>query len=161
MENRFGERIAKMRKEKGMTQEDVAEKIGISPQAVSKWENDTTLPDALMLKQLADLYGVSLNQIYGIQESPSVSMKDAKDVNKLVLRIIVDTTGGDKVRVNLPFALIKIALKTGLNLPDFNGSDALKGIDWNQIISLVEQGLVGNLVDVDTSNGDKVHIVVE
>jgi hypothetical protein len=88
-------------------------------------------------------------------------MKDAKDVNKLVLRIIVDTTGGDKVRVNLPFALIKIALKTGLNLPDFNGSDALKGIDWNQIISLVEQGLVGNLVDVDTSNGDKVHIVVE
>ena len=94
-------------------------------------------------------------------EEPAVSLKEPKDASKMILRVIVDTQNGDKVRINVPLALVKICLDTGLNLPDFNGNQALKNIDLKQIMSLVEQGLVGNLVDVDTADGDKVHIVVE
>lgn len=161
MEKNFGERLAKMRKAKGLTQEEVGEKLGISAQAVSKWENDTTLPDPMMIKELAALYGVTLNQIYGLEEETNVSIKDAKDINKMLLKVIVDTVKGDKVRVNLPLALIKACLDTGMKLPEFNGNDAFKNIDFKQIMALVDQGLVGNLVDVDTAEGDKVHIVVE
>ncbi len=161
MENKFGQRLAKMRKAKGLTQEEVGEALGISAQAVSKWENDTTLPDPIMIKDIALLYGVTLNEIYGMGEEPAVSLKEPKDASKMILRVIVDTQNGDKVRINVPLALVKICLDTGLNLPDFNGNQALKNIDLKQIMSLVEQGLVGNLVDVDTADGDKVHIVVE
>lgn len=161
MENKFGDRLTKMRKAKGLTQEEVGEKIGISAQAVSKWENDTTMPDPIILKRLSDIYGVTLNQIYGMEDQPTVSIKENKDINKLLIRIIVDTKSGDKVRVNLPLALIKVCLNSGVNLPNLNGNDILKNIDFNQILTLVEQGIVGNLVDVDTANGDTIHIIVE
>lgn len=45
MENTLGTRIAQLRKEKGYTQEDLAQMLEVSPQAVSKWENDLTCPD--------------------------------------------------------------------------------------------------------------------
>lgn len=161
MEQNFGERLAKLRKAKGLTQEDVGEKLQISAQAVSKWENDTTLPDPLMLKQLADIYGVTLNQIYGIEEKETVSISKNRDINKMILKILVDSADGDKVRVNLPMAIVKICLDSGMSISQFNGNDALKNIDFKQILDLVEQGLMGNLVDVTSSKGDIVHIVVE
>ncbi|NCA66511.1 MAG: XRE family transcriptional regulator [Clostridia bacterium] len=161
MEKSFGERLAKFRKAKGLTQEDVGDKLGVTAQAVSKWENDTTLPDPMMLKELARLYNVTLNQIYGMEEETTVSMKEDKDISKMLLKIIVDSADGDKVRVNLPLALIKLFVESGMAMPEFNGKDALKNIDFKQILTLVEQGLVGNLVDVTSADGDTVHIVVE
>lgn len=57
----FGERLKNHRKELGLTQEEVAEHIGVSGQAVSKWENGDCLPDCWNLKLLGDLYHVSLD----------------------------------------------------------------------------------------------------
>ena len=61
MENKetLGKRIAMLRKEKGLTQEQLAEKVGVSAQAVSKWENDVSCPDITLLPLLADILGVS------------------------------------------------------------------------------------------------------
>lgn len=53
----LGNSLFQARKKKGMSQEEVAEKLGISRQTVSKWETDETLPDIRQSKQLAVLYG--------------------------------------------------------------------------------------------------------
>ena len=52
MNETIGNRIAKYRKEKGFTQESLAEQLGVSAQAVSKWENDASCPDINLLPQL-------------------------------------------------------------------------------------------------------------
>ena len=68
MENKetLGTRIAALRKEKGLTQEQLAEKVGVSAQAVSKWENDVSCPDITLLPLLADLFGVSVDELLGV-----------------------------------------------------------------------------------------------
>lgn len=52
-----------LRNRLGLSQEEVAEKIGVSRQSVAKWENGDSLPDILKCEALADLYGVSLNDL--------------------------------------------------------------------------------------------------
>lgn len=63
----LGKRIAALRKEKGMTQEQLAEKVGVSAQAVSKWENDISCPDITLLPLLGDLFGVSVDELLGVK----------------------------------------------------------------------------------------------
>ena len=59
----LGNHLFHARKKKGLSQEEVAEKLGISRQTVSKWETDETLPDICQSKKLAILYGVSLDEL--------------------------------------------------------------------------------------------------
>lgn len=59
----LGNHLSDARKKKGLSQEEVAEKLGISRQTVSKWETDETLPDIRQSKRLAVLYGVSLDEL--------------------------------------------------------------------------------------------------
>ncbi len=58
-----GERLLKLRNEKGMTQEDLAEYLNVSRQSVSKWELNKTLPDVEKILQLSELYEVTLDYI--------------------------------------------------------------------------------------------------
>ncbi len=73
MNETFGQRLSRIRKEKGMTQEDIAKRIVISPQAVSKWENDLSSPDILVLSSLADILGVSVDELLGRESSESIN----------------------------------------------------------------------------------------
>ncbi len=59
----LGNHLFHARKKKGLSQEEVAEKLGISRQTVSKWETDETLPDICQSKKLAVLYGLSLDEL--------------------------------------------------------------------------------------------------
>ncbi|MBQ7306570.1 MAG: helix-turn-helix transcriptional regulator, partial [Clostridia bacterium] len=61
----IGETIARLRRERGMTQEALAESMGVSSQTISKWENSTTCPDVSLLPVLADFFGVSVDDLYG------------------------------------------------------------------------------------------------
>lgn len=61
----FGERIASYRKALGLTQEGLAQKIGVTNQAVSKWEADQCCPDIMLLPVLADVFGVTLDELFG------------------------------------------------------------------------------------------------
>ncbi len=63
--NTIGESIIKLRKKHGMTQEQLAQSIGVSAQSISKWENGTNMPDILLLPVIADLFGVSVDALYG------------------------------------------------------------------------------------------------
>ncbi len=62
----FGENLKKLRKEKDMTQEALADFLGISFQAVSKWERGETYPDITMLPTLAAFFGVSVDVLLGV-----------------------------------------------------------------------------------------------
>ena len=61
----FGRRIARLRLMKGMTQERLANLANVSAQAVSKWENDLSYPDIMLLPVLADVFGVSVDELLG------------------------------------------------------------------------------------------------
>lgn len=59
----IGKTISTLRKEKNMTQSEVADKLGVSYQAVSKWERDESLPDITLLPEIADLFGITIDQL--------------------------------------------------------------------------------------------------
>lgn len=61
--------LIKLRKEKGLSQEELADKLAVSRQAISKWERGESLPDTDNLIRLAKLYGVSIDEIVGIKDS--------------------------------------------------------------------------------------------
>ena len=61
----FGKTILDLRKARNMTQEDLAAQLGVTPTAVSKWENNITLPDILMLCALADCFEVTADELLG------------------------------------------------------------------------------------------------
>ena len=63
MNESIGNRISKYRREKGLTQEELAAKLGVSSQAVSKWENDASCPDISLLPQLCRTLGISTDEL--------------------------------------------------------------------------------------------------
>lgn len=71
--NHFAEIVAQKRKEKNMTQEALAKRLGISPQAVSKWENGLGLPDVTLFPALAEVLEISIAELFGVEEPRSVS----------------------------------------------------------------------------------------
>ena len=166
MEMTIGKRIAALRREKNLKQDDLAQMLEVSPQAVSKWENDLTCPDISLLPKLAKILGVSVDELLaGKQElQPVVTLvpeDQRKDIKDMMLRIVVDSADGDKVRVNLPMALVQLAMEMGMEMPQVSGNDALKDIDWAQVMELVRHGAMGNLVEVESADGDIVRIFVE
>ena len=61
----IGKNIAELRKNNGMTQEQLAETLGVSSQAVSKWENEVTMPDIMLLPVIAGCFDITLDELYG------------------------------------------------------------------------------------------------
>ncbi len=81
----LGNHLFHARKRRGMSQEEVAEKLGISRQTVSKWETDETLPDIRQSKRLAVLYGLSLDELVefdiDVKEIQEVIDKTSEEVS--------------------------------------------------------------------------------
>ena len=59
----LGQRIAQKRKEQGLSQEEVAAALEVSRQSVSKWENDSSVPELEKLVKLSELFGVTLDEL--------------------------------------------------------------------------------------------------
>lgn len=165
MDMTIGKRIAHLRKEKGLTQEELAQHMGISPQAVSKWENDQTCPDISALPKLARLFEVTVDELLeGREALPAVRVlppEQRRDIKDMLLRVTLDSAAGDKIRVNLPMALVEIAMEIGMEMPQINGNEALKGIDMKKVLEMVRLGFVGNLLEMDSADGDRIRIFVE
>lgn len=82
---RLGKKLISLRREANMTQEELAVYMGVSKSSVSKWETETTLPDILLLPQLATLFNVSVDELIGYE--PQLSMAA---VNKLYLQLCTE-----------------------------------------------------------------------
>ena len=80
----IGEFLAKLRKEKSLTQQEVADRLDVSNRTVSAWEKDKAMPDILLLPAIAELYGVSVDEILrgarneGEDDAPVFSPKTEK-----------------------------------------------------------------------------------
>ncbi|MBQ9482190.1 MAG: helix-turn-helix transcriptional regulator [Clostridia bacterium] len=162
----LGERIARLRKENKLTQEELAEKFNISAQAVSKWENDASAPDISVLPDLSRTLGVSVDELLGNKTEPSSLVYKPEitsaEAEKLMIKVRVLSVDGDKVNVNLPLQLVKV-LAAGAVEPrvSVGNSKAFSSIDWNEILQMVDKGLLGKIVDVESADGDKVEVFVE
>ena len=81
----LGSNLSDARKKKGLSQEAVAEKLGVSRQTISKWETDETLPDIRQSKHLALLYGLTLDELIAfdleVQEIQEVIDRTREEVS--------------------------------------------------------------------------------
>ena len=170
MNETIGNRIAKYRKLKNLTQEGLAERVGVSAQAVSKWENDLSCPDISLLPKLCEILGITTDELLTgkSEEVRLVPVEQRKPLEELTLRVRVNSAEGDKVRVNLPMTLVKVCMEIGMEMAPgmagmtgIHGMDSLKNVDMAKIVELVEKGLVGKLVEVESAEGDIVEVVVE
>ena len=166
MNTTLGKRISDLRHKKELKQDELAEMLSVSPQAVSKWENDQTCPDISLLPLLSKILGVSVDELLlgealEVQVVKIVPENERKDIKDMLLRIVVTSSDGDKVRVNLPLGIIEIAIESGFNMEQISGNDSLKNIDINRIMDMVKQGTVGNILEIESSDGDQIQIFVE
>ena len=86
----FSEKIINLRKAHGLSQEDFAEKLNVSRQAISRWENDSALPDALNILQISKLFGVTtdylLNDDYTSDKDIPVVKNATQETDNIILK---------------------------------------------------------------------------
>lgn len=80
----LGKSLFNARKKSGLSQEDVAEKLGVSRQTISKWETDETLPDIRQSKKLAVLYHLTLDELIGFDA-------DVKEIEDMIEKTSEET----------------------------------------------------------------------
>lgn len=85
MDTRITETLARFRSESGLTQEEVANHLGITKAAVSKWECGQSLPDISLLPAIADLYSTSIDDLFGHAQEPDQESINAAYLNALSL----------------------------------------------------------------------------
>ena len=119
---KLGEKIWRLREEKGLSQEALAEMLEVSRQTVSNWENDRATPDAYKLKQLCEELGVSADVLLETGESDPVreekNYEPSKDdvnvvgrkTNMRVLRIVLLAVFGIAAALLLAIAIVLFAL---------------------------------------------------
>lgn len=82
-QEKIGKFICENRKKQKITQEALAEKIGVSKNAVSKWERGINLPDASIMQELCKLLKITLNELFSGEKIPDNKYKEVADINLL------------------------------------------------------------------------------
>ncbi len=109
----FSENLVQMRKLLSMTQEDLAEKVGVTRQAVAKWESGESLPDLEKSRLLADALGVSLDELVNHEPEDNLGMGLAPRGKHLFGMVTV----GDKGQIVIPAKARKLFnIEPGENL---------------------------------------------
>lgn len=119
--NIIAENIAQRRKELGLTQKELAERLNISDKTLSRWETDKQVPDALMIPEIAKVLDMSIGEIYGI-------LDDSEDLKSALKFHSVEKEEFDYARMNA----YKIVLLAGTFLLVLGGSVySFMGTVWN------------------------------
>lgn len=150
----LGKNISELRKKNNLTQEELANMLGVSPQAVSKWENDTACPDIALLPKIAEIFGVTIDELMNEQGSiHSQKAVNSKMQTKRIIQIHVLSADGKSSKINIPFRLVSAGMKIG----------AMFGLDDNicgAINTAVESEAIDDLITVDGDHGEKVTIKI-
>ena len=96
-----GKVIAECRKELGLTQKELADKLGVTDKAVSRWENGKTLPDYTVLDSLCKALGISVNEFYYGEKQTNMDFEQLSEQN---LRLYFREKYGKRLR--LKFAVL-------------------------------------------------------
>ena len=89
----MGEIICTLRKEKGMTQKELANMLNITDKAVSKWERDVACPDTQTIPKLAEILGISIEELMNAKSLPATGHKGAGFLIDIVLRAVPAAMG--------------------------------------------------------------------
>ena len=174
MSQTLGQRIAELRKKEGLTQEELAEKLGVSPQAVSKWENDISCPDIMSILKIAKILGVSADTLLSGETAVPVSYvpeEKRKNIDDMFMRFVLtvnDRDDGDHVKMqfNFPMSLVKTALEANMlsSLVNIGNNEKMNHVDIDKIVSkvveLAGKGLTGKIFELNAGGDedDKVYM---
>ena len=149
-QEKIGMFIAKCRKEKGLTQSVLGEKLGISSKAVSKWENDKSMPDISIMKDLCDILGITLNELFAgekIKEKDIQKKSENNLLNLLKINNIIKSKKKTFILVTLILLILLIFVIGKMLLVEYGFiyDDDLK---YTQIYIQNEGNIKGN-VDIN------------
>lgn len=164
----LGNNIYARRKAMGITQDDLAARLGVSPQAVSKWENNLSCPDISLLPEISKIFGVSVDELLK-DEPATVNAEPVKDdasysepeaayeepvfTGKKATALLITTDKNGKVsNVRIPLTVMRFGLNLGSAFGGITGDQA------STIENAVRTGLTGEILSVDGENGEKVTI---
>ena len=101
-QEKIGKFIAKLRKEKNMTQQELARKIGVTDRAISKWENGRGLPDYSLLQDLCDTLSISINELFSGEK---ISKEDYKTKAEENMSKLINDNYRKKKKINWIIAI--------------------------------------------------------
>lgn len=177
----LGRRIARLRLTHGMTQERLATELGVTPQAVSKWENDLSAPDIMLLPALARALDVTVDELLE-GKTEREAEKDEKDAEAFAgpepesrpesepkhavrsddrprtLHICVREGSDEPVDVRIPIGMATFAVRGGMRIPGV--SSMLGGLDDDFLSRALGGGERGTILEVNDGD-DHVTITLE
>ena len=162
MNKDFADRLFELRKSHGLSQEELAEKIGVSRQAVSKWERSEASPDTDNIIELSKIYGISLDElVHGKNDSAEGSDNKSGDIDNTAENENeqADDTGGDTQE---PPEKDHVSFKNGIHVRAKNGDKV--DISFKDGIHVVNNSKGDRVhvgwdgVHVEENNGDRVHV---
>lgn len=167
----LGNNISERRKAMGLTQEELASKLGVSAQAVSKWENNLSCPDISLLPDISKLFSISVDELLGASDTktkedvseaeiphsqPEFTYEEPVHTGKKASKLIISTErNGKSSKVKFPLGIVRF----GLNIGGIFGG--LSGEQANAVENAIKTGLMGEILSVDGENGEKVIISLE
>lgn len=116
MKKTLGAIIAELRKQHGMTQLELAEKMGVTDKAVSKWERDLSCPDINSLPNLAEVLGVSVEELMQIKKEADAPVSKVSEIMEIIPKAVAMAMG------------IAVTVLTILNALDTKSGMVLLGI---------------------------------
>ena len=156
MKNTIGQNISYFRKKSGMTQEELAEKMNVTSQAVSKWENDLSYPDIECVGRLAAILGTTVNCIIdGEDVAPHVELCETETPEKRILLLSVKVKP-DNMNVN-----VRLPVEVILKAYNENRLEKLLGKNSGHVesaLEIIKSGVVGTIVDVE---GEEQSVKIE
>ena len=111
MKKTLGTMIAELRKQRGMTQLELAEKMGVTDKAVSKWERDLSCPDINSLPNLAEILGVSVDELMQIKKEADAPVSKVSEIMELAPKAVAMAMG---IAVTVLTVLDALDLKSGM-----------------------------------------------
>ena len=125
--NGFGGRISVLRKQHGLTQDDLATRLGVTPQAVSKWENDQSYPDIAMLPSIAMILNTDMDYLFGAGDEPDFKPQSEIDGLKLVATFGYSACYSNKAVESVQGSFIKFTDGSHAELTNGNVSNTGQG----------------------------------
>lgn len=111
MKKTLGAMIAELRKQHGMTQLELAEKMGVTDKAVSKWERDLSCPDINSLPNLAQILGVSVEELMQIKKEADTPVSKVSEIMEIAPKAVAMAMG---IAVTALTVLNELDIKSGM-----------------------------------------------
>ena len=164
-QERIGKFILELRKEKKMTQQELADKIGVTDRAISKWENGRGVPDLSLMKPLCDELGISINELISGEKIDKREYQDRFEENifntiNYSQKQIKKTRNKYVIIIGVIFLfLIVLATLFGIDINRMKNNEPVVfstwGFDYFPPVNLDEEKIINSIENYVVANGDE------